>query len=858
MKTPNLFAAATLFVLLSPGLSGQQSYLDTAMKARDFNLSSFTADPAQDLTDPDLQTRVPLAFHAHPEFGKMPFNAGIDNTIELIDQRTEYTRTLIKKGTGGTEVYLQKAYYPMNYQDADGWWRTIDERLHPSVTSPGVFEAPAQASPTLINTNGQYAIVQNGNSGIKFNNDLRLYHEDASGNRIFLGAADWSNYTAGSEGVLVIDAWPGIDIQMLVSAGKIKTNYFIKTALVYADGWLVIEDHPELPAGMTGAFTSAVVDADGLNYSGIDVRDASGTLRYTLSSAYGFDQSHDLSQEINFGCRLGAGNEWQIYIPVSWTGNTSLQFPLVIDPLVSSSGTTVQASITGSYQETTGLFTSSCNYTMAVPSPANCTITDVLWSFNYIAQNGAALCQGAITFTRGTCNSPSTAGFYWFCNNCTFAGTCSGTNVSMYSDISSCLLAPQCASYSQNYTLKFYARGVPAGACSNFYIGANSNWVITIQGQTVNQPAAPSSSNGTTICQGSFTTLTANGQYGVPPYTYLWSPGGQTTQSVTVAPTSTTTYTCTITDACGQTAVNTVTITVNTTSTLTPAPVFSVVLNPASGTPCPVTATVTYTGTNNYGGGAENYQWSFGGASSVSPATTSGSLNGPPYGGPYTVTYTSAGSYALAVTIFKSGQCVTTTQTITICGALPVELLSFDAAYNGQGQVLLNWSTATETNNRNFTIERTTDGQQYEEIGRVNSKAINGNSISQLNYAFTDEHPFMGGTAYYRLVQRDLNGSSETSGLVAVTINEGNYGFFARPNPAHDNASVGFYAHAPGNAVLTVYDYTGKIAGQYSFAAVEGSNTISLDLSSFPAGLYFIQLDKDEEHFSGRLIHAGN
>lgn len=48
------------------------------------------------------------------------------------------------------------------------------------------------------------------------------------------------------------------------------------------------------------------------------------------------------------------------------------------------------------------------------------------------------------------------------------------------------------------------------------------------------------------------------------------------------------------------------------------------------------------------------------------------------------------------------------------------------------------------------------------------------------------------------------------------------------------------------------------LSGQQSFATAEGSNTISLDLSSFPVGLYFIQLDKDEEHFSGRLIHAGN
>jgi hypothetical protein len=830
----------------------QPASLDS-MQARNFKLSTFDADAPSSATDAELMAAVPATFHAHPEFGKLPYNCGLDSVFELIQDRTEYTRTLVKKNTNGKVVYIQKGYSPLHYLDNNGWWRTLDERLH-TTSQSGLFEAVNQYSPTRIDANSEFAAVQNGNSAVKFNKNLLLFHEDADGNRTLIATADWSNYTAGSEGMKVTDIWPGIDMEMIVSGGKIKTNYYIKTPVAYANGWLVIEDHPELPSGSSAAFTSNVVDQDGLNYNDIDVRDANGNTTYNLSRAFGFDQSHDVSQTIEFGCKLGVGNQWQIYIPVSWAGNNALQFPLVIDPLVSSSATTNQASIGGSYQEPGGTFTSSCNYNMNVPTPANCTITDVLWSFNYIAQNGAALCQGAVTFTRGACNSPSTAGFYWFCNNCVFAGTCTGTNISLYSDISGCLPAPACASSNLSFTMKFYARGVPAGACSNFYIGANSNWVMTIQGQTVAQPAAPTSSNGTTICLGTGTTLTATGNYGVAPYTYLWSPGGQTTQSATFYPTSTTTYTCTITDACGQTAQNTVTINVTTANTLTPAPAFSISLNPASGTPCPVTATVTYTGTNNYGGGAENYQWSFGGASSVSPSSTSGSSNAPPYGGPYTVVYNTAGSYALSVSITKSGQCASATQNITICGALPIELISFDGEYNGHGQVILNWTTATETENNFFTVERTTDGFTYEEVGRINTKAVNGNSVSLLNYTLVDENPFMHGTAYYRLRQTDINGNSEVSRIMPVTVTEENFGFFVHPNPAQDNATLNFYAHGVYPATIRIIDYTGKVIFETQTFSVEGDNSILLDMSQYANGIYLVQAEVDGTNYSTKLI----
>jgi gliding motility-associated-like protein len=57
-------------------------------------------------------------------------------------------------------------------------------------------------------------------------------------------------------------------------------------------------------------------------------------------------------------------------------------------------------------------------------------------------------------------------------------------------------------------------------------------------------------------------TLYAYGDGGVEPYTYLWMPGGETTESITVSPAATTQYTVRITDECGSWEEQTINITV--------------------------------------------------------------------------------------------------------------------------------------------------------------------------------------------------------------------------------------------------------------------------------------------------------
>lgn len=125
------------------------------------------------------------------------------------------------------------------------------------------------------------------------------------------------------------------------------------------------------------------------------------------------------------------------------------------------------------------------------------------------------------------------------------------------------------------------------------------------------------------------------------------------------------------------------------------------------------------------------------------------------------------------------------------CGdiSLPVELLDFTAEYLG-GKVELAWTTATETNNAHFLVQRSSDGAVFKDISKIESQAIGGNSSNRLDYKFIDRSPLYS-TSYYRLKQTDLDGTSETFALKFIDTDGGlNVRPEVFPNPAKDFATI--------------------------------------------------------------------
>lgn len=94
---------------------------------------------------------------------------------------------------------------------------------------------------------------------------------------------------------------------------------------------------------------------------------------------------------------------------------------------------------------------------------------------------------------------------------------------------------------------------------------------------------------------------------------------------------------------------------------------------------------------------------------------------------------------------------------------LPIELLSFTGIKEGKNNQL-KWTTASEKNNDYFTIEKTIDGIEFNEIG---TREGAGNSIYYNSYQLTDMNvePVIN---YYRLKQTDFDGNSTYSNLISI------------------------------------------------------------------------------------------
>jgi uncharacterized repeat protein (TIGR01451 family) len=162
-------------------------------------------------------------------------------------------------------------------------------------------------------------------------------------------------------------------------------------------------------------------------------------------------------------------------------------------------------------------------------------------------------------------------------------------------------------------------------------------------------------------------------------------------------------------------------------------------------------------------------------------------------------------------------------------GALPVELISFDARQT-QNAVLLEWVTASEKNNSHFEVQKSSDGVKFETIGMVEG---NGNSASEISYNYSD-YSKHGNKSYYRLKQFDYDGQYEFSEIVLVEFTPSLVNMSLFPNPAKDYVNLNFDKDV-GNSIIHLININGQIVKKEE---VEGGNTIKLDISEIPNGYY--------------------
>jgi hypothetical protein len=192
------------------------------------------------------------------------------------------------------------------------------------------------------------------------------------------------------------------------------------------------------------------------------------------------------------------------------------------------------------------------------------------------------------------------------------------------------------------------------------------------------------------------------------------------------------------------------------------------------------------------------------------------------------IVITTTGSAEVGVSA-SIGETEATATSVVYQAANPVELASFGGEF-AEERVLLNWTTASQTNNAGWRILRSEDGENYEAVGTMVEGA--GTTDELLNYSFTDNGVPQADKVFYMLEQIDLDGTVHLSNPVEILLGARfqeiptEFGINAYPNPFNPSTTISYDLPSDELVSIVIYDVIGqevrrliddqKTAGRYS------------------------------------------
>lgn len=178
-----------------------------------------------------------------------------------------------------------------------------------------------------------------------------------------------------------------------------------------------------------------------------------------------------------------------------------------------------------------------------------------------------------------------------------------------------------------------------------------------------------------------------------------------------------------------------------------------------------------------------------------------------------------------------------------ISSPLPIELTSFEAFASGS-YVTVKWRTASELNNDFFTIEKSKDAENWEQVAIVNGA---GTTQTPQQYEIVDTSPFTT-RSYYRLKQTDFDGKFDYSPIALVKFDHTDV-LHVFPNP-----SDGRFTLSVDHFNLSQIRLCNSL-GQIVQASITIKDKFALiDISDAKPGVYVLQVFDGSSVRSARLI----
>ena len=183
-------------------------------------------------------------------------------------------------------------------------------------------------------------------------------------------------------------------------------------------------------------------------------------------------------------------------------------------------------------------------------------------------------------------------------------------------------------------------------------------------------------------------------------------------------------------------------------------------------------------------------------------------------------------------------------------GALPVELLYLNAQPSGQN-ILINWATANEINNRGFELQKRSGTKgDFQKIAWIEGQ---GNSTLKTNYQWIDVQVEPGTTHYYRLRQTDLNGDVAYSEVVSARVLTDEQAIRVYPNPVNDQLFyLQFGKTVEEPFIVNILTLQGQMAQQYELPG--DASLYQIKLSDLASGVYFVNVRLSENIYQKKLV----
>jgi len=179
-----------------------------------------------------------------------------------------------------------------------------------------------------------------------------------------------------------------------------------------------------------------------------------------------------------------------------------------------------------------------------------------------------------------------------------------------------------------------------------------------------------------------------------------------------------------------------------------------------------------------------------------------------------------------------------------------VNLQLFTGGYSS-GFVQMNWTTTSENEMSHFEVERSTDGTNFRQIGKVLAK---GDKEVTSNYTFLDILAEKGSN-FYRLVMIDKDGNLSYSKMITISVEKGLSLFVVYPNPFGKRVQVKFRMDNDDQVTMNIINEAGAVIRTQHDPVTKGDNLIIMrNVDNLPPGIYYLEVISKDKKLRTKLV----